>query len=223
MQEIVSRFTSLPPYDMAALVVVLLYALQAEIRFGARARTMRPGPSDRSSTLAVSVSSAVPVLGLVLAVKSNSPGISPLVPDWFRFATLPGLPGIAWFGVALGVCGLALRLWAVMTLRERYTRTLLIQDHHPFESNGPYRWVRHPGYLGSLLCFAGVALASANLIVLIASIAATFAAYNYRIKVEDQMLIAALGPPYAEYRKHVSALVPSLGAKRIAGSPPRNI
>ena len=209
-----SRFTALPPYAIGALLVVLLYALQAEVRFGSRARTMRPGPSDRNSTLAVSASSAVPVLGLVLAVKAGSPGLSSYIPDWFRFATLPGLPGIAWFGVALGVCGLALRLWAVMTLRERYTRTLLIQEHHPIESNGPYRWVRHPGYLGSLLCFAGVALASANLIVLIASIAATFAAYIYRIKVEDQMLTAALGPAYAEYRKHVGALVPSLGAKR---------
>lgn len=216
MQDIISRFTSLPPYDIAALIVVVLYALQAEIRFGSRARTMRPGPSDRNSTLAVSASSAVPVLGLVLAMKANTPGFSPYIPDWFRSATLPGLPAIAWFGVALGVAGLALRLWAVMTLRERYTRTLLIQDHHPVESNGPYRWVRHPGYLGSLLCFAGVALASANLVVLIASIAATFAAYNYRITVEDRMLIAALGPPYAEYRKHVGALLPSLGAKRIS-------
>jgi protein-S-isoprenylcysteine O-methyltransferase Ste14 len=223
MRELIFRFTSLPAYDIGALVVVLLYALQAEVRFGSRARTMRPGPSDRNSTMAVSLSSAVPVLGLVLTVKANSPGLSSCIPAWFRLATLPGLPGIAWFGVALGVCGLALRLWAVMTLRERYTRTLLIQDHHPIESNGPYRWVRHPGYLGSLLCFAGVALASANLIVLIASIAATFAAYSYRIKVEDQMLIAALGPPYAEYRKHVGALLPSLGAKRLSGSSPRNI
>ena len=215
MRELISRFTSLPPYDVGALVVVVLYALQAEIRFGSRARAMRPGPADRNSTLAVSASSAIPVLGLVLVVKSNSAGTSSYIPDWFRAATLPGLPGIAWFGVALGVSGLALRLWAVMTLRERYTRTLLIQEHHTIESNGPYRWIRHPGYLGSLLCFAGVALASANLIVLLASIAATFAAYSYRIKVEDQMLIAALGPAYAEYRKQVGALVPSLGAKRI--------
>ena len=67
----------------------------------------------------------------------------------------------------------------------------------------------HPGYLGSLLCLNGTALASGNLITLLASLAATAAAYGYRIRTEDEMLIAALGPSYAEYRSQVRALLPS--------------
>lgn len=34
MSELISRFTALPAYGIGALVVVLLYALQSEIRFG---------------------------------------------------------------------------------------------------------------------------------------------------------------------------------------------
>ena len=209
MSELIARFTSLPAYGMAALGVLLLYAVQSEIRFGKRARSHRAGTADRKSTLAVSVSAAVPVLGFSLAMRANSPMATMFLPRWFREALLPGLPMIAWLGVAVGGCGIALRLWAVLTLRERYSKTLLILQEHAIERGGPYRRVRHPGYLGSLFTLNGVALASGNWITLLASLVVTSAAYGYRIKVEDQMLVAALGHPYAEYRRQVGALVPS--------------
>ncbi len=205
----IARFTELPGYGIAALVVLLAYGIQSEIRFGARARTMRTGSADRKSTFAVSVAAAVPVLGFVLAMKASSPSIAALLPRWFRAAVSPGLPMVAWLGVAAGTCGIALRLWAVLTLRERYTRTLLIQRDHSIERGGPYRWVRHPGYLGSLLALNGIALASGNWATLLASLVATGAAYRYRIRVEDEMLVAALGDPYAEYRREVGAVLPS--------------
>src|SRR5439155_21435962 len=130
------------------------------------------------------------------------------VPEWFRRTTLAGLPLVAWIGVALGVVGLCIRLWSVLTLRERYTRTLLVQDQHSIERGGPYRWVRHPGYLGSLLCLNGLALASGNALVFVASVVTTFPAYAYRIHVEDAMLVAAFGAPYESYRREVGALWP---------------
>ena len=207
MPELISRFTSLPSYGVGGLLVLLLYALQSEIRFGSRARTYRTGAADRNSSLAVSLSAAVPVLGFVIAMKSDSANVA-WVPHWFRTLAIPGLPAVAWMGVILGLLGLALRLWAVLTLRERYTRTLLIQDEHSIERGGPYRWIRHPGYLGSLLCLNGIALASGNCSTLLASLAATWVAYSYRIKVEDAMLLRSLGRPYAIYRSEVRALLP---------------
>ena len=208
MSEMLSRFTALPAYGLGGLVIVLLYALQSELRFGARARTIRAGASDRKSTLIVSVSGAVPVLGFALAMKAGSSELSGWLPHWFREAVVPGLPYVGWIGVLLGVVGLVVRLLAVLTLRERYTRTLLVENQQTIERNGPYRWVRHPGYLGSLLCLNGIALASGNLVTLIASLLATSAAYTYRIKVEDEMLVATLGQPYVEYRQQVRALLP---------------
>jgi protein-S-isoprenylcysteine O-methyltransferase Ste14 len=210
MSELISRFTSLPAYGIGGLVVLLLYGLQSEIRFGTRARTLRAGASDRWSTLAVSFAAAVAVLGFVCAMKANSLTIAAWLPHWFRRAVIPGLPMIGWLGVALGGLGLGLRLRAVLTLRERYTRTLLVQDEHSIERSGPYRWVRHPGYLGSLLCLNGVALASGNIMTLTASLLATFSAYGYRIRVEDEMLVRSLGLPYVEYRHEVGALLPFL-------------
>lgn len=214
MSELIARFAALPSYGLGGIVILLLYALESELRFGARARAMRPGAADRWSTLIVSISAAVPVLGFVLAMKAGSPALSGWLPHWFIEAVVPGLPLIAWLGVLLGALGLALRLLAVLTLRQRYTRTLLIEAGHTIERNGPYRWVRHPGYLGSLLCLNGIALASGNLATLITSLLATSAAYAYRIKVEDEMLVASLGRPYAEYRLRVRALLPFVRPSR---------
>ncbi len=190
---------ALPGYGIGALIVLLLYAIQSEIRFGGKARTMAAGPDDRGSTWAVGLSSAVPVIGFILAMKTRvSPGLR----------LMPGMPHIAWVGVGIGGLGLLIRLWSVLTLRDRYTRTLLVGTGHTFERRGPYRFVRHPGYLGSLLTLNGIALASGDLLTLIGSLAATSAAYAYRISVEDAMLVSRFGAEYERYREEVGALLP---------------
>jgi protein-S-isoprenylcysteine O-methyltransferase Ste14 len=130
LQQFTAGIAALPPHGVGALLVLLLYALQSEIRFGAKARSHAMGISDRRSTLVVSLASAVPVVGFVLAMKKLMP------------APMPGIPAIAWLGVGLGVLGLLLRLWAVLVLRERYTRTLLLHEGHAIERGGPYRFVQ---------------------------------------------------------------------------------
>jgi protein-S-isoprenylcysteine O-methyltransferase Ste14 len=203
-------FRALPPYGVGALVVLLLYAAESELRFGKRARAIFAGQLDRGSTLAVSLSAIVPVIGFALAVKAQTASYQSRLPAWLgRAGTMPGMPAVAWVGVGAAVLGLLLRLWAVLALRERYTRTLLlVGNDHTIERGGPYRFVRHPGYLGSLLCLNGIALASGNAPVLAASIVATLAAYAYRIRIEDAMLVDRFGAAYEEYRHEVRALVP---------------
>lgn len=205
-------FAALPPYGLAALVVLMLYAVQSEVRFGQKARTMLPGAADRGSTLALSLSSLVPTFGFVLAMKTRTPGhLLPI--RWL--GDIPGMPAIAWFGVAVAALGLLVRLWSVLTLRNRYTRTLLTSNDHALERGGPYRFVRHPGYLGSLMCLNGIAVASGDLLTVLASLTVTGAAYAYRIHVEDAMLIARFGAHYEAYHREVRALVPFFS------SPPR--
>lgn len=198
MIDFLRSFTLLPAYGLGALLVLLLYAVQSEVRFGQKARKISTGPADRGSTLAVSLSSAIPVLGFVLAMKTRT--------RWL--GAIPGMPTVAWIGVMIGALGLLVRLWSVLTLRDRYTRTLLTGTDQALERGGPYRLVRHPGYLGSLLCLNGIAVASGDLLTAIASIAATSMAYAYRIHVEDAMLIARFGSLYETYCREVPALMP---------------
>ena len=203
-----SRFG--PPHLAAAVAVLILYVVQAELRFGKTARASKPGAADRGSTWVLSYAVLIPILGLVFAIEfttsPNMHGLAFFGPS--SPAAMPGMPAVAWLGVAAGALGLALRLWAVLTLRERFTRTLLVHDEHALERRGPYRLVRHPGYLGSLLTLNGIALATGNAVVFVASLAIIGAAYVYRIRAEDAMLIAAFGAPYEEYRREVKAVIP---------------
>jgi protein-S-isoprenylcysteine O-methyltransferase Ste14 len=189
-----------------------LYAIEAEIRFGAKARSSSAGAWDRRSTTALKLAATIPMLGFVLAMKGARWSGTVALPSWLVDpASIPGMPVAAWIGVALAACGVLVRLWALLTLRHRYTRTLLVGDDHPFERGGPYRFVRHPGYLGSLLFLDGLALSSGNAVTLAASVVVTFAAYAYRIRSEDAMLVAAFGEEYVAYRREVPALIPFIG------------
>lgn len=209
MPDLLGGFRTLPPYGVGALVVLVLYAVESELRFGKKARAFFAGPLDRGSTIAVSISAAVPVIGFVLAMKTQTASYQFRLPAWLgRAGAMRGMPAVAWVGVAVAAVGVLVRLSAVFALRERYTRTLLVGDDHAIERGGPYRFVRHPGYLGSLLCLNGIALASGNAPVLAASIVATFAAYGYRIHVEDAMLVSRFGAAYEDYRHEVPAIVP---------------
>jgi protein-S-isoprenylcysteine O-methyltransferase Ste14 len=211
IREFVAAFERLPPHGLAAVVVLLLYAIESEIRFGKTARTMAAGPADRWSTIAVSVASGVPVIGFVLAMRGDKSAFLRALPHWLRNSnTMPGMPTIAWVGVGLGVIGLLLRLWALLTLRQRYTRTLRVNEGHLVERSGAYKFVRHPGYLGSLLCLNSLGLVSGNAVVFLAGLAATITAYTYRIRVEEEMLLGAFGTSYESYRREVPALLPFL-------------
>lgn len=193
------------PPAMAAIIVLFLYIIQSELRFGAKARAHRGGASDRGSTIVLSLASLVAVLGGVIEMKGRVPFLSTPIPAWLLW---PAMASVAWTGVAASFAGLLLRLWAVLTLRTRYSRTLLIQDDQSLERKGPYRFVRHPGYLGSLLCLNGFALASGSAAATLVSLVATLWAYAYRIRSEDAMLIEAFGESYETYRREVRALLP---------------
>jgi len=209
LKNLADAIRALPPYGLGGLIVLVAYLVVAEIRFGSKARSNSAGAADRGSTFMVSLAAGVPVLGFAFVMKLRDRAPASALPDWLRaIATLPGLPAAAWVGVVVGGLGVLLRLWALLVLRERFTRTLMVHDEHSIERGGPFRFARHPGYLGSLLCLNGIALASGNTIVFVASLVATSAAYAYRIRVEDEMLVAAFGEAYESYRREVGALLP---------------
>lgn len=76
-----------------------------------------------------------------------------------------------------------------------------------FRTPGPYRWVRHPLYVGWL--FAFWATPTMSLTHLVFALATT-AYIVIAIRFEERDLVAALGRSYADYRRRVPILVPGL-------------
>jgi hypothetical protein len=55
--------------------------------------------------------------------------------------------------------GTEFRFWAVASLRSFFSYTVQIKEGHHVVETGPYRFVRHPAYAGSLLTIVGVGFA----------------------------------------------------------------
>ncbi|MGZ5098410.1 MAG: methyltransferase family protein [Usitatibacter sp.] len=76
-------------------------------------------------------------------------------------------------------------------------------------SDGPYRWVRNPMYLGHLIFLAGLALTLGSWIA-----AAVFAVHAFwfdrRVKEDEARLAERFGEPYREYCRHVKRWIPGI-------------
>ena len=127
----------------------------------------------------------------------------------FAASGLTLLPvGAFYAGLAMILVGIALRFWAVASLRTFFSYTVQIKEGHHVVETGPYRFVRHPAYAGSLLTIVGVgfALQSWGAVLLIAVV--FWAAFGYRIRVEERALVASLGEEYLSYAKRVKRIIP---------------
>lgn len=61
-------------------------------------------------------------------------------------------------GVAVFAAGKALKWWAISTLGQRWSFRVFILPGTPLVERGPYRWLRHPNYVGLVGEIAGSAL-----------------------------------------------------------------
>ena len=112
-----------------------------------------------------------------------------------------------WFaipGVALYVGGSMLNQWA-MVHNPHFERCVRIQHdrEHRVARTGPYRYVRHPGYLGSLLFYVAFPLITGSALALSGS-ALGIAGVLVRTALEDGTLREELAgyPEYAQDVRH---------------------
>jgi protein-S-isoprenylcysteine O-methyltransferase len=113
-----------------------------------------------------------------------------------------------WVGLALFVAALGLRWYSMNYLGRLFTFDVAIADDHRVIDTGPYRFVRHPAYTGSLLSFVGLGLCGGNLLSLLVMLLPIGAAFRHRMAIEEAALTAALGARYADYVARTKRLVP---------------
>ena len=74
--------------------------------------------------------------------------------------------------------------------------------------DGPYRFIRHPAYSGTLLALLGIGLTLGNWLALLVVLGGGVAGHLYRAHVEEQALVAALGEPYRAYMRRTRRFIP---------------
>jgi len=115
---------------------------------------------------------------------------------------------VFWLGCVLFVLGVALRWYAILYLGRYFTVNVAIHSGHEVIDTGPYRWIRHPSYSGSLLAFLGVALSFCNWLSLALIMVPIIWAFAWRMATEEAALANALGKPYTNYMSRTKRLAP---------------
>jgi len=113
-------------------------------------------------------------------------------------------------GVAIACLGTILRAWSILTLGTFFRRDVMVETGQAVIRKGPYRWLRHPSYTGTLVNTFGLALAFGSWVG--AALAVTIATLGHlpRIRVEEAELRDGLGEAYAGYASTTARLVPGV-------------
>jgi protein-S-isoprenylcysteine O-methyltransferase Ste14 len=101
-------------------------------------------------------------------------------------------------GIAMLLVGIAIRGLAASSLGAYYTLDLGTQADQTIRDQGLYRWVRHPGYTGTLIALLGIGFALGSWAAALA-LALVVPGLVARIRSEEQMLNRAFGQAYAKY------------------------
>lgn len=94
-------------------------------------------------------------------------------------------------GAAVALVGQALRLWAAGH----------IEKSREVTRSGPYRHIRHPLYVGSLLMGAGFVIASASWWATVLAVAYFTVTYVAAVRSEEATLDAKFAGEYSAYRE----------------------
>lgn len=117
--------------------------------------------------------------------------------------------GVRWLGVVLFVAGGALRLWPIFVLGRRFSGVVAIQEHHELVTEGPYRWIRNPSYLGAIANQVGWALVFRSVAGLLLVLPVLWILVS-RMHAEERLLSSEFGAAYEAYRQRTWRLVPGL-------------
>ena len=117
-------------------------------------------------------------------------------------------PDVAWVGLVVFWCGIALRFWSFRALGRYFTFTVQTSGDQPVITKGPYRFVRHPSYTAVLLMVMGVGLFLGSWWSFGWLTASVLCGLLFRIHVEESALLLQLGDRYATYAANHKRLVP---------------
>jgi protein-S-isoprenylcysteine O-methyltransferase len=148
-----------------------------------------------------------------LRVLMAGPGLALAVAFPLAFVKAWRFPGAAQIplfavGVTLILLGSLLRRYCWRTLGEYFTGDVQARVDQPVIRSGPYSLVRHPSYTAGMMMFIGIGLALGSWFSFLLTTFASIAAYGFRVVVEERVLLATIGEPYATYMSERKRFIP---------------
>jgi methyltransferase len=107
---------------------------------------------------------------------------------------------ICFAGIVVFTLAKAIKYWAIATLGPRWTFRVLVPPASTRIAHGPYRFMRHPNYLGVIGELAGMALIAGAPVAGAASVVVFVVLIAARIRVEERALHTAGSPEGLRYK-----------------------
>ena len=108
---------------------------------------------------------------------------------------------VRYLGLIITAIGGFVRVATVFELGHRFSIFVTVQPDHRLKTDGFYRFVRHPSYLGALLVMTGWALVFRSVIGLLLT-AAMCVPIIALIRAEEEFLVREFGEQYRSYQQH---------------------
>ena len=115
---------------------------------------------------------------------------------------------LRWVGLFFFAIALLLRIEAIRVQGKQFSCAVTIQDGHRLALRGPYRWIRHPAYLGVIGMFCGLSWVFARFELGLLMALLVWLWMESRIRDEEKLLLEEFGRDYARYRMKTAKLVP---------------
>ncbi|MDE1871361.1 MAG: isoprenylcysteine carboxylmethyltransferase family protein [Candidatus Micrarchaeota archaeon] len=115
-----------------------------------------------------------------------------------------------YLGLAVLFLGIFMRLWSEYTLGRFFTYPVMVLKGHRLVRRGPYRYIRHPSYLGGLLIVMAFGFVVRSWIGVVAAAGIILLAYSYRIYLEESALRRNFGKEYENYARKTKMLIPNI-------------
>jgi protein-S-isoprenylcysteine O-methyltransferase Ste14 len=144
---------------------------------------------------------------LLLQVISLAIVISAPYCDCRNIAVLDEVEIIRYIGLVLFTFGFIGMTWAEASLGKQFSVQVTIQDSHQLVTEGPYRYLRHPRYLGIILFNIGISLVFRCWLALIL-VAALTLVLIWRIHDEEALMHQEFGADWEAYCQRSWRLIP---------------
>ncbi|MGB9469763.1 MAG: isoprenylcysteine carboxylmethyltransferase family protein [Candidatus Acidiferrum sp.] len=128
---------------------------------------------------------------------------------WLNYRSVPNTPPLWASGLLLTAIGVAISIWARLSLGSNWSGMVTLKQDHVLIRNGLYRWIRHPIYTGILLGMVGSAMIRGHLRGWI-GVTIVLAGFYFKARREERFLREEFGPGFDEHSRNTGMFLPKL-------------
>lgn len=119
-------------------------------------------------------------------------------------------PNVIYVGFGLFIISCLIRWWGFNSIGKFFNPRVALYEDHKLITDGAYKKLRHPLYLGNMVGFFAIPLVFNSWGALLIILFTTMPALIYRINIEEEFMLEHFPEEYADYMKRTKKLIPGI-------------